>query len=229
VSDTGTVKRETRALLAARRRQAGPDALRRGSVRICARLLRLPEIRTAKTLAVYAALPGEVELTPLIRACQKRRTPLLLPRFNVGAGTYEMVAVHDFARDTVRGHFGIHEPLAQLSAVCRAELLTPAVTWLVPGLGFDGNGHRLGRGKGFYDRLLRGTQGPRIGVAFGWQMLPAVPAAAHDVRMHLVVTDEAVYRPGKPPRFRGLRTPDAKTQRKTPTWTFKSSSTSSRT
>jgi len=63
---------------------------------------------------------------------------------------------------------------------------------LVPGLGFTEQGHRLGRGGGFYDRWLAGFNGKKIGLCFEEQLLQALPTESHDVVMDLVVTDKRV-------------------------------------
>ena len=71
-------------------------------------------------------------------------------------------------------------------------------TVLVPGVAFDARGGRLGHGKGFYDRMLARLGGRarcRIGVAFGFQIVEAVPCGPHDIRMEAVVVEARVYRP----------------------------------
>lgn len=194
VSDTVTEKRKARSVLAARRRQLAAVRVRQLSLRVCARLLTLPEIVAARAVCMYAALPGEVDLTTLFEACRAREQGVLLPRFNAATGVYEMVAVHDLATETAPGNLGVREPLPRLPVGTERQRKAKTTAWLVPGLGFDRVGRRLGRGKGFYDRLLSGTQGPRIGVAFSWQLLPEIPAEAHDVRMNAVVTETGVFR-----------------------------------
>jgi len=59
---------------------------------------------------------------------------------------------------------------------------------LVPGVAFDLNGHRLGRGKGYYDRLLAMLTGPACGVAFDQQIVSQVPNEPHDVRLSCILT-----------------------------------------
>ena len=59
---------------------------------------------------------------------------------------------------------------------------------LVPGLGFDAAGHRLGRGRGFYDRLLVQIAGTKCGVAFDEQMRPSIPAEQHDILLNCILT-----------------------------------------
>jgi 5-formyltetrahydrofolate cyclo-ligase len=66
---------------------------------------------------------------------------------------------------------------------------------LVPGLGFDRRGGRLGYGGGFYDRLLAGLRAFRVAAAFSVQMIDAVPMAPHDQYVDLVVTESGLIRP----------------------------------
>ncbi|MES3036379.1 MAG: 5-formyltetrahydrofolate cyclo-ligase [Bdellovibrionota bacterium] len=65
--------------------------------------------------------------------------------------------------------------------------------FIVPGLGYDRQGHRLGRGAGFYDRYLQGYSGPAIGVCFDFQLVPSSDwAEVHDFQVHKVVTPSQV-------------------------------------
>jgi 5-formyltetrahydrofolate cyclo-ligase len=77
-----------------------------------------------------------------------------------------------------------------------STLLAPEtrdVCFLVPGLGFDQRGVRLGRGSGWYDRALaRHPQGVRVGLAYEFQLVPSLPEATWDVRMNAVVTEARV-------------------------------------
>jgi 5-formyltetrahydrofolate cyclo-ligase len=64
------------------------------------------------------------------------------------------------------------------------------VVFLVPGVAFDARGVRLGRGVGWYDRALgRYPRGIRIGLAYEFQVVPSLPEAPWDVRMHAIVTE----------------------------------------
>ena len=129
-----------------------------------------------RSVCIYAALPGEPDLLDPWPAGKV----VLLPRVDG-----EMLSLHvvDGADRLERGAFGIMEPVAGCP-VSRPE----ADVIFVPGLAFDPLGNRLGRGKGFYDRLLEDFQGLRVGVCFEGQMLPAVPCEPHDKRMDFLLT-----------------------------------------
>jgi len=188
------LRRELRQRTRTALERLGDAGLRRVGESVCRRLLSLPEFASAPVIAGYAAMPGEVELERVFEECNRQGKEILLPRYRRDRDEYEMVMVHDPAEDTVVGWYGIREPRAELPAADRRLVSSERVLWCVPGLGFDPSGVRLGRGRGYYDRLLGGTRGVRVGVAFDWQILPEIPYAAHDVRMHLVVTDRRVLR-----------------------------------
>jgi 5-formyltetrahydrofolate cyclo-ligase len=64
---------------------------------------------------------------------------------------------------------------------------------LVPGVVFDIHGNRIGHGKGYYDRLLNDTQNiPHVGLAFGFQIVDAVPVEGHDLPVDIIVTEERI-------------------------------------
>lgn len=65
--------------------------------------------------------------------------------------------------------------------------------FIIPGVAFDKNGNRLGRGRGFYDKLLAGKNTVKIGLAFEKQIVDTVPRTDHDIQMDFVVTERGVY------------------------------------
>jgi 5-formyltetrahydrofolate cyclo-ligase len=81
-------------------------------------------------------------------------------------------------------------------------LNTPQVLFLVPGVGFDDSGGRLGRGRGWYDHLLsRFDRASRWGLAFSLQLVPHLPLDPWDVRMNAVVTERGRIDPPRSPRL----------------------------
>lgn len=113
---------------------------------------------------------------------------VLLPRYSQHLSAYEMVPVTNGYADTRVGAYGIREPLPELVAASREETCNENVIWLVPGLAFDRAGNRLGRGGGFYDRLLPGVRGTKVGVAYTWQLVDLLPTEPHDIPVDVIVT-----------------------------------------
>jgi 5-formyltetrahydrofolate cyclo-ligase len=177
-------KKELRARL--RERLRGVTAARREDLSAQARglLSRQRVWREAGAILFYAALADELDLRPLLEQALAEGRSVALPRFVPATGLYEACQIGDFARDCAPGKLGIAEP----GAGCPAFPLNRLDLALVPGVGFDAAGHRLGRGRGYYDRLLAGVTGTRCGVAFDEQMAEEIPAEAHDIVLNCIIT-----------------------------------------
>ena len=88
-----------------------------------------------------------------------------------------------------KGAFGIWEPKAD-----GEEAVEGAIDLIiVPGVAFDAQGHRLGRGRGFYDRLLSSLDTPKVGICFDFQLVPSVPVESFDHPMDHVITESGIY------------------------------------
>jgi 5-formyltetrahydrofolate cyclo-ligase len=162
-----------------------PEAERRAASARARELLRRQAVwERARTVLFYAPLAGELDVSPLLEEALQAGKTVALPRFVAATGTYLPFQVSDPGRDCAPGRFGISEPAAH----CPALELKRLDLVLAPGLGFDLSGRRLGRGRGFYDRLLAGIAGTKCGVAFDQQVVPQIPAERHDVNMNFILT-----------------------------------------
>nr|MCR5380722.1 5-formyltetrahydrofolate cyclo-ligase [Lentisphaeria bacterium] len=159
---------------------------------ICRRLTELLRKTDASMLAAYAAMKTEPMLESLMSAWLRSGRPLVLPRFNPSSREYEMVAIHDLSTDLVAGHYGILEPRGELAGLRPPYDGDRRMMWLIPGLGFDMKGHRLGRGGGYYDRLLSGATGMKTGVGYDCQIFDAIPCESHDIGVDYVVTETRI-------------------------------------
>lgn len=90
----------------------------------------------------------------------------------------------------VKSKMGILEPDVEISNFIDASALTGV---LVPGIAFDRVGHRLGRGRGFYDRFLKSFQGKKVGVCFSIQLLSHIPHDDHDTGVDVVITEKEIF------------------------------------
>jgi 5-formyltetrahydrofolate cyclo-ligase len=150
----------------------------------CNLLRRQTAWKQAGAIMFYAPLAGELDLSPLMEEALQAGKLAALPRFVRESGTYRAFAISHFTRDCTPGKFGIAEP----GAHCPPMALKRLDLVLAPGLGFDVSGRRLGRGQGYYDRLLAGIAGTKCGVAFDQQVVGQIPAARHDVSMNFILT-----------------------------------------
>jgi len=169
---------------------AGSDCSQAQSFELLTRLRSLSELGSSEILVGFLAIKQEPDLRPYLVEWLRSGRKLLLPRFVPSQGQYELASVTDLARDLVPGHYGILEPhpLLPKDISCGTDNL-PSRAWLVPGLAFSASGARLGRGKGYYDRLLGHSQDLIIGVCWDCQLISGIPVLAHDVAVHFVVTE----------------------------------------
>lgn len=155
-----------------------------GSARACA-LLQAQEVwRRAETVLFFAPLPQEPDIWPLVSQALHEGKQAALPRFLETGQCYQACRITDVAADLCQGRFGIREP-GQTCAVIPLDRLDLV---LAPGIAFDLHGRRLGRGKGFYDRLLAAARGTLCGVGFDQQIVATVPVEAHDIMLNCILT-----------------------------------------
>ncbi|MDQ6632426.1 MAG: 5-formyltetrahydrofolate cyclo-ligase [Verrucomicrobiota bacterium] len=140
--------------------------------------------QTAKSILFYAPLPNEINLWPLLSETLAANKIVVLPRFHPEANSYVISQIKNMETDFLPGKFGIHEPKED----CASFPLNQLELALVPGVGFDKTGGRLGRGRGFYDRLLAQISGTKCGVAFDEQVIEKIPMEPHDVRLNFILT-----------------------------------------
>jgi 5-formyltetrahydrofolate cyclo-ligase len=155
-------------------------------------LAGMAEIKDEKNLAAFISDGFEPDLCPLLNECLHSGKKIFLPRSTGGMNDYEMTEINDLTTELVQGRYGIMEPASGLPAV---EMLpTQQIVWLIPFVGYDEHGTRLGRGKGVYDRLLKNSGGIRIGVGYQCQRIPVIPAEIHDCPLDIVVTESGIVR-----------------------------------
>lgn len=181
-----TPKARLRNEIAAHRRTLDIDWTHEASSKILEALQELGAFSAAKTVALYKALPGEVQLENLFPLCWGLGKETCIPVFNTTLRAYEMATVD---RDTsyATGNYGIVEPRSpSLMEFNRIDLI------VVPGVAFDTEGNRLGRGGGYYDRFLDGFCGVTTAVAFDFQIFPTIPHDVHDRSVNYIVTESKV-------------------------------------
>ncbi|WP_355660564.1 5-formyltetrahydrofolate cyclo-ligase [Halomonas salifodinae] len=187
------LRRRRRALTAQERQQAA-EAL-------CRRLRALPEVQRARRLALYLPNDGEIDPTPLISWLRRRGCRVYLPVLCPLAVNRLWFVHYHPGTPMVKNRFGIPEPDTRHGAHRARRLAAWALDLvLLPLVGFDAQGQRMGMGGGFYDRSFAFTRGPGprprlIGVAHDCQRVAALPSASWDVPLDAIVSDRDVIRP----------------------------------
>ena len=186
----GLAKEELRKRLASLRR-ALPLPLRQTySAQMCALLIEHEAFQRAQVVLGYSALRFEIDPAVAIQHAWRLGKTAALPR--TLPESRELIPHVYRAGDTLaESGFVIQEPLPDAPTVDPAQVDLV----LIPGLGYDTRGQRLGFGQGYYDRLLpRLTAAVRIGLAYELSLLPEVPNAAHDAPVDFVVTERRVIK-----------------------------------
>lgn len=175
-------KAEVRKMMRERKRAVSPDEKLRRSRIIMHRLEHTKDFAAAQVVLLYWSMADEVQTHEFVERWYREKT-LLLPcvdgndlRLRQYTGPECMVAGEQF---------GIGEPTGEeWTDLAAVQLIA------VPGVAFDPQGNRMGRGRGFYDRMLKSTPNAvKIGLAYDFQMLDNIPTEPHDVRMDRVLTD----------------------------------------
>jgi len=184
-----------RAALAARRRRLTPGERAHAAHRVARNAARALHLRAGARIALYAALPAELDTAPLIELARERGCRIYLPRIDRPRAARGMRFL-EMRGSLRRNRLGIEEPdnAARIAARWLDVVFLPLV-------GFDRYGLRLGSGGGFYDRAFAFRRWrahwhvPQlIGLAYAFQQLERIAPAAHDVRLDAVITDEGVIR-----------------------------------
>lgn len=156
-------------------------ALSRAAVEL---ILRQPEWIRARAILLYSAMSDELDLSPLIEVACAEGKIISFPRFISDEAGYVACHVPDLSNGLVQGKFGIMEPCDSATVVDGMQLDLA----FVPGVAFDLEGRRLGRGKGFYDRLLQSVPATKCGVAYDVQVRSEIPVEPHDMMLNCLVT-----------------------------------------
>ena len=162
-----------------------PEQRRSKSAEIEARLFGHPEFRSAAVIMFFASFRSEVETHHMIRRALAEGKRVVLPR--VKGKALELLEIENFDRDVVPGAWGIPEPQRG-----RSVKLKDIGLIVMPGAAFDVQGNRIGYGGGFYDKLLPRFTGRTVALAFELQIVPEIPAAAHDVSVHTIITEKRI-------------------------------------
>ena len=142
------------------------------------------QITSAHTILFFAPLSDELDVWPMLQVALALGTQCALPFFDAEKNTYGAKLLKNLATDIIVGKFGVREP----AAACAEIALGKFDLVLVPGMAFDLNGNRLGRGQGFYDRILAEVSGIKCGVSHDFQLLEKIPTEVHDAKVDFIFT-----------------------------------------
>jgi 5-formyltetrahydrofolate cyclo-ligase len=161
------------------------------SLAACALASASPEFAAARTIMLYLSTAHEVDTSPLaLRAWQWGKT-VVVPKVSWDQKRMLPVEITSLHADMTTSGLGVREPVGGKPVPTNLIDLV-----IVPGLGFTTDGHRIGRGMGFYDRFLAQPNflGLSCGLAFEEQVVPVLPVLDHDIPLSMLVTDRGIRR-----------------------------------
>ncbi|MCG7599602.1 5-formyltetrahydrofolate cyclo-ligase [Halomonas sp. McH1-25] len=196
-------RKALRRELRQRRRALSPLQRRQAANALGKRLRGLPEVQRARRIAIYLPNDGEIDVTVLLPWLKRRGAKVYLPVLRPLSDNRLWFVHYHADTPMVANRFGIREPHTRHGAH-RARQLPPWALDLVllPLVGFDDDGNRMGMGGGFYDRSFAFVRYRRprprlIGVAHDCQRVERLPVASWDVPLDAIVSDARVVRPDR--------------------------------
>ena len=179
-------KKEIRAEVKRRRREATAEQIRENSDAICKKFLGLPEYKNAEVVFAYMDCKNEVETKKVIEQCWKDGKTIAVPKVFGEIMKYYVITSYD---DLEEGYFGIPEPKHESlqEIVCEDGIM------ILPGVAFDVSRHRVGYGGGFYDRYLEAHPDmKKIAFAFEFQVFEEVPFEEFDRQLEKIITEKRI-------------------------------------
>lgn len=153
--------------------------------RITERVIARPEWKKAASICMYMSRHDEVDTKPLLAAAISQGKQVVFPRIQQGGLVLHRIrSIKDFTE----GSYRILEPKQTTPVVDPSSV----DLYIVPGIAFDRDCYRLGRGKGYYDMLLKSFLVPKLGLSYAFQLLAELPHTSYDVPMTAVITENEI-------------------------------------
>lgn len=174
-----------------RNAQEDKDELSR---RIVGAFMALPEYAIAETVMFYIDVRSEVRTRLDLELALQSQKSIVVPWCNAD-GELELFRLNSID-ELELGMYRILEPRADLRSLPGKQVQVESLDLImVPGVGFDRRGARMGHGKGYYDKLLQHARkdAPLVALAFECQLFDEIPVADHDIFMDKIITEEHVY------------------------------------
>jgi 5-formyltetrahydrofolate cyclo-ligase len=183
------LKNSIRKVLRQKKEAMLPEERLEKSKRICRHLMRI--IRNDETVMVYTSKEMEVNTKPLITALFRQKNPVVVPVIVREDVSLRLSYLRDFSA-LVPSTFGVPEPIGSEIPALAEDI----DTIVLPMLGFDRKGGRIGYGAGYYDRFLSKHPDLRkIGIAYTCQEVENLPVDENDMPMDVIITEDGIVYP----------------------------------
>jgi len=183
-----TLKQSIRAELLFRKRTMSASGRRQKSQAVLQSLLHLHQFQEARVIHLYLSNATEVETDMLFHLARRMKKQVAVPVIDLQSASLLFSELNTLSPLVLeQGPFKVRQPRPAFQKKIDPEKID---FWIVPGVGFDPQGRRLGHGGGYYDRVLQGISKPVLGLAFEIQMMSHLPAETTDVPVDYIITEE---------------------------------------
>ncbi|RKY43390.1 MAG: 5-formyltetrahydrofolate cyclo-ligase [Candidatus Omnitrophota bacterium] len=157
------------------------------SQKIKEKLFLHPDFKKAQTVMFYIAERFEVDTEDMIKESQRRGKKVVVPITDVNRKELIASLLVDYNKELTKGPFGILEPKSNFVRPVPLKMINLVI---VPGIAFDKEDNRLGRGTGYYDRFLSKISKDTctIALAFDFQIVDSIPTFSHDIKVKEVIS-----------------------------------------
>jgi 5-formyltetrahydrofolate cyclo-ligase len=182
-------KAELRREIRTRLKELKPASASTDAARLVAQVTTLAEWKAAQSVFLFVPMSGEPAVDVLLELALAAGKRVVVPAYEAETDSYLAREVKVSTEDLVTGKFGVLEPHRRC-----AEVPVGALDFaVVPGVAFTPDGKRLGRGRGFYDRMLASFRAVSCGVGLDEQIVADMPVEPHDVKLSYVVTPTRLW------------------------------------
>ena len=184
------MKKVLRKQYLALRMSKSSSYLLESSKKIIDKLCASKEFLRAETIMVYVSFRNEVDTLPLIKMLLSQKKRVCVPLCNSSDCSMTAREITEFS-DLSKGSYGILEPKETSPIVSKNDI----DFLIVPGCAFSQDGHRIGYGKGYYDRFLKETDAYTCGLCYDFCLLKTLPTEKTDVPLNMIITQNNIIKP----------------------------------
>jgi 5-formyltetrahydrofolate cyclo-ligase len=156
-------------------------------------LINFDKYQQSENIMLYVATKKEVQTQEVIESAQKDNKKIFIPLINRGKSDLIPALIYDFKKELVLGSLGIYQPREEFYRLYSPKILDLVI---VPGVAFTGQGNRLGRGGGYYDRFLTKVRENTysVALAFEMQIVDQIPKDENDIPVDFIITEKRIIR-----------------------------------
>lgn len=149
------------------------------------KLIKMQELIKAETIFSYVSMHEEVDTINIIKYILKEKKKLFVPRVALKTKQMDIIQISSLENLKIGTYatYNILEPGGRDSCRKDFDIL------LIPGLGFDNENNRLGRGGGYFDKFLKNVKGLKIALCYREQIFESIPVVQHDIKVDLIISD----------------------------------------